>query len=71
MYQVYATDSDKGVNGEVRYAFLQTGTTNKDSENFNIGAVSGVITTNVTLDREKQASYGVSQLVVRVSPANT
>lgn len=56
MYEVYATDSDAGVNGEVRYAFLQTG----DWENFHIDALSGVITTTVKLDREKQALYSVS-----------
>lgn len=66
MYEVYATDSDEGVNGEVRYAFLQTGAGNKDWENFRIDAISGVITTTVKLDREKQALYGVSHLCVCV-----
>ncbi|XP_055358213.1 cadherin-23 isoform X2 [Betta splendens] len=59
VYEVYATDLDKGVNGEVRYSFLQTGAGNKDWENFKIDPVSGVITTTVKLDREKQASYGL------------
>ncbi|XP_016520287.1 cadherin-23 [Poecilia formosa] len=55
VYEVHATDSDAGVNGEVRYAFLQTGAGNRDWENFHIDAMSGVITTTVKLDREKQA----------------
>lgn len=63
VYEVYATDSDEGVNGEVRYAFLQSG---GDWQNFNIDAVSGVITTTVKLDREKKALYSVSQLCVCV-----
>ncbi|XP_068597669.1 cadherin-23 [Brachionichthys hirsutus] len=55
VYEVHATDSDEGVNGEVRYAFLQTGAGNRDWESFRIDATSGVITTTVKLDREKQA----------------
>lgn len=69
MYEVYATDSDKGVNGEVRYTFMQTGGGNRDWENFHIDAMSGVITTTVKLDREKLALYGVSQLCVCVCAA--
>lgn len=60
MYEVFATDEDEGVNGEVRYSFLQTGAGNRDWENFHIDAVTGVITTAVKLDREKQALYSVS-----------
>ncbi|XP_047207566.1 cadherin-23-like isoform X2 [Girardinichthys multiradiatus] len=55
VYEVHATDADEGVNGEVRYAFLQTGAGNRDWESFHIDAMSGVITTTVKLDREKQA----------------
>uniref|UniRef100_A0A3Q2DLG3 Cadherin-23 n=1 Tax=Cyprinodon variegatus TaxID=28743 RepID=A0A3Q2DLG3_CYPVA len=55
VYEVHATDSDEGVNGEVRYAFLQTGAGNRDWESFHIDPTSGVITTTVKLDREKQA----------------
>ncbi|XP_055018856.1 cadherin-23 [Boleophthalmus pectinirostris] len=55
VYEVHATDADEGVNGEVRYAFLQTGAGNRDWENFHIDAMTGVITTTVKLDREKQA----------------
>lgn len=60
VYEVFATDEDEGVNGEVRYSFLQTGAGNRDWENFHIDAVTGVITTAVKLDREKQALYSVS-----------
>lgn len=60
MYEVFATDEDEGVNGEVRYSFLQTGAGNRDWENFRIDALTGVITTAVKLDREKQALYSVS-----------
>lgn len=60
VYEVFATDEDEGVNGEVRYSFLQTGAGNRDWENFRIDAITGVITTAVKLDREKQALYSVS-----------
>ncbi|XP_029926425.1 cadherin-23 isoform X1 [Myripristis murdjan] len=59
VYEVFATDSDEGVNGQVRYAFLQTGAGNRDWENFHIDALTGVITTAVKLDREKQALYSL------------
>ena len=60
MYEVFATDGDEGVNGEVRYAFLQTGAGNRDWDNFHIDAITGVITTAIKLDREKQALHSVS-----------
>uniref|UniRef100_UPI003AAE43FE cadherin-23 isoform X1 n=1 Tax=Centroberyx gerrardi TaxID=166262 RepID=UPI003AAE43FE len=59
VYNVSATDSDEGVNGQVRYAFLQTGAGNRDWENFHIDALTGVITTAVKLDREKQALHSL------------
>ncbi|XP_045556594.1 cadherin-23 [Salmo salar] len=59
VYEVFATDGDEGVNGEVRYAFLQTGARNRDWENFHIDAITGVITTAVKLDREKQALHSL------------
>nr|XP_040035256.1 cadherin-23 isoform X2 [Gasterosteus aculeatus aculeatus] len=59
VYEVHATDSDEGVNGEVRYGFLQTGAGNRDWENFHIDAMSGVIVTTVKLDREKQALHSL------------
>lgn len=60
VYEVHATDADEGLNGEVRYAFLQMGAGNRDWENFHIDAVTGVITTTAKLDREKQALLSVS-----------
>ncbi|XP_031679104.1 cadherin-23 isoform X1 [Oncorhynchus kisutch] len=59
VYEVFATDGDEGVNGEVRYAFLQTGARNRDWENFHIDTITGVITTAVKLDREKQALHSL------------
>ncbi|KAK6328963.1 hypothetical protein J4Q44_G00009410 [Coregonus suidteri] len=59
VYEVFATDGDEGVNGEVRYAFLQTGAGNRDWENFHIDAITGVITTAIKLDREKQALHSL------------
>ncbi|XP_048863831.1 cadherin-23 isoform X2 [Brienomyrus brachyistius] len=59
VYEVFATDGDEGVNGEVRYAFLQTGAGNRDWENFHIDALTGVITTAVRLDREKQPLHSL------------
>ncbi|GAA6091168.1 cadherin-23 isoform X1, partial [Tachysurus ichikawai] len=59
VYEVFATDEDEGVNGEVRYSFLQTGAGNRDWENFRIDSITGVITTAVKLDREKQALYSL------------
>lgn len=68
VYEVFATDEDEGVNGEVRYSFLQTGAGNRDWENFHIDAVTGVITTAVKLDREKQALYSVSTASLSLFP---
>ncbi|XP_066549140.1 cadherin-23 [Amia ocellicauda] len=59
VYEVFATDGDEGVNGEVRYGFLQTGAGNRDWENFHIDPETGVITTAVRLDREKQALHSL------------
>ncbi|XP_070398263.1 cadherin-23 isoform X1 [Nothobranchius furzeri] len=59
VYEVHATDADAGLNGEVRYAFLPTGAGNRDWENFHIDPITGVITTTVKLDREKQAIYSL------------
>ncbi|KAG5266737.1 hypothetical protein AALO_G00235630 [Alosa alosa] len=59
VYEVFATDEDEGVNGEVRYSFLQTGAGNRDWENFHIDPITGVITTAVKLDREKQALHSL------------
>ncbi|KAF7666879.1 hypothetical protein LDENG_00090080 [Lucifuga dentata] len=59
VYEVYATDSDEGENGKVRYDFLQTVAGNKDWKNFQIDTLTGVITTAAKLDREKQALYSL------------
>lgn len=69
VYEVHATDADEGVNGEVRYAFMQTGAGNRDWENFYIDATTGVITTTVKLDREKQALLSVGFCVLNESPS--
>uniref|UniRef100_A0A7N6BHQ7 Cadherin-23 n=1 Tax=Anabas testudineus TaxID=64144 RepID=A0A7N6BHQ7_ANATE len=59
VYEVYATDSDKGVNGEVLYCFLQIGGEHGDWNNFSINNMTGVIETTVKLDREKQALFSL------------
>ncbi|XP_069466826.1 cadherin-23 isoform X2 [Ambystoma mexicanum] len=59
VYEVYATDKDEGVNGAVRYRLLKTGAGNKDWEYFSIDSVSGLIQTELRLDREKQAIYNL------------
>ncbi|KAK1791202.1 hypothetical protein P4O66_013223 [Electrophorus voltai] len=59
VYEVFATDVDEGVNGEVRYGFLQTGAGSRDWDSFRIDPLTGVITTTVKLDREKQALYSL------------
>uniref|UniRef100_A0A8C9TL15 Cadherin-related 23 n=1 Tax=Scleropages formosus TaxID=113540 RepID=A0A8C9TL15_SCLFO len=56
VYEVFATDGDEGMNGEVRYDFMTDGG-NRDWENFHIDPLTGVITTAVRLDREKQALH--------------
>ncbi|XP_051779861.1 cadherin-23 isoform X1 [Erpetoichthys calabaricus] len=57
VFEVYATDRDEGLNGKVTYSFLQTTAGNKDWDNFKINMESGVITTAVRLDREKQSIH--------------
>ncbi|XP_057259292.1 cadherin-23 isoform X7 [Pezoporus wallicus] len=59
VYEVYATDKDEGLNGEVLYNLLKTGAGNKDWEYFSIDSVSGLIQTAMRLDREKQAVYNL------------
>ncbi|XP_061229899.1 cadherin-23 isoform X3 [Neopsephotus bourkii] len=59
VYEVYATDKDEGLNGEVLYNLLKTGAGNKDWEYFTIDSVSGLIQTAMRLDREKQAVYNL------------
>uniref|UniRef100_A0ABM5GIZ2 Protocadherin-23 isoform X1 n=1 Tax=Pogona vitticeps TaxID=103695 RepID=A0ABM5GIZ2_9SAUR len=63
--QIYATDSDSGLNGEIEYSIL-TGNTNKA---FLIDPVQGIISTNRILDREDIPSYRlVVQAADRGSP---
>ena len=50
---VSATDSDIGRNGEVRFSIIK----GNDDDAFQIDSISGQITVNGTIDREKQASY--------------
>ncbi|XP_071987316.1 cadherin-23 isoform X2 [Engystomops pustulosus] len=59
VYEVYATDNDEGLNGEVRYSLLKTGAGNKDWEYFSIDLTNGLIQTAQRLDREKQAIYNL------------
>uniref|UniRef100_A0A8C3N8H9 Cadherin-23 n=1 Tax=Geospiza parvula TaxID=87175 RepID=A0A8C3N8H9_GEOPR len=59
VYEVYATDKDEGLNGEVLYNLLKTGAGNKDWEYFSIDSVSGLIQTAKRLDREQQAVYNL------------
>ncbi|XP_044577360.1 protocadherin-like wing polarity protein stan isoform X2 [Cotesia glomerata] len=61
---VKATDKDSGRNAEVEYNILSTtggGTTSiaQDSETFRIDQKSGVVTTRMSLDREKTEVYTV------------
>lgn len=50
---ISATDSDGGSNGQVQYSIVRG---NKDDE-FQINPISGKITVNGNIDREKTASY--------------
>lgn len=50
---VSATDSDIGRNGEVRFSIIK----GNDDDAFQIDSISGQITVNGMIDREKQASY--------------
>ncbi|XP_078387064.1 cadherin-23 [Cetorhinus maximus] len=58
VYEVLATDNDEGLNGAVRYDFLKTAV-NRDWEYFSIDPLSGIISTTVRLDRERQAVYNL------------
>nr|XP_060634795.1 protocadherin-23 [Anolis sagrei ordinatus] len=62
--QIYATDSDNGLNREIEYSIL-SGNTN---EAFVIDSAQGVISTNTILDREDVSSY---RLVVQVADRGT
>ncbi|XP_028599298.2 protocadherin-23 [Podarcis muralis] len=62
--QIYATDDDAGLNGEIEYSIL-SGNTN---EAFLIDSAQGIISTNAILDREDIPSY---RLVVQAADRGT
>ncbi|XP_061440503.1 protocadherin-23 isoform X2 [Rhineura floridana] len=63
--QIYATDDDTGINGEIEYSVI-SGNTN---EAFLIDSAQGIISTNTILDREDISSYRlVVQAVDKGSP---
>ncbi|XP_060102606.1 protocadherin-23 [Heteronotia binoei] len=51
--QIYATDPDSGINGELKYSIF-SGNTN---EAFLIDSAQGIISANIVLDREGISSY--------------
>ncbi|XP_062991159.1 protocadherin-23 [Elgaria multicarinata webbii] len=62
--QIYATDSDSGLNGEIEYSVL-SGNTN---DVFVIDSAQGIISTNTILDHEDVSSY---RLVVQAADRGT
>lgn len=65
--QIFATDKDLGLNGQIRYSF--SGGNNGDGA-FRVDPTSGIIRTNRMLDRESVALYNlVAYAVDRGSPA--
>ncbi|KAH0616047.1 hypothetical protein JD844_026842 [Phrynosoma platyrhinos] len=62
--QIYATDSDSGLNGDIEYSIL-SGNTNGA---FVIDSAQGIMSTNMTLDREDISSY---RLVVQAADRGT
>ncbi|XP_053114005.1 protocadherin-23-like isoform X2 [Hemicordylus capensis] len=62
--QIYATDPDSGLNGEIEYSII-SGNTNKA---FLIDSAQGIISTNTVLDREDFSSY---RLVVQAVDKGT
>ncbi|XP_017277987.1 protocadherin-23 [Kryptolebias marmoratus] len=66
--QVFASDADSGVNGQIEYSIL-SGNTN---EPFILDSVRGILATNVVLDREITPSYKlVLQAADKGSPSLT
>ena len=61
VFRVVATDPDdpKTPEGTLVYRFLEDGKVGSDAYNFNMNAGSGLITTRVPLDRERQAQYSL------------
>ncbi|CAL1293860.1 unnamed protein product [Larinioides sclopetarius] len=65
--QIFATDKDLGLNGQIRYSF--TGGDNGDGA-FRVDPTSGIIRTNRMLDRESVSLYAlVAYAVDRGSPS--
>lgn len=51
--QVFASDADSGMNGQIEYSILSGNHNNA----FILDAVRGILATNVLLDREITSSY--------------
>ncbi|XP_042325607.1 protocadherin-23 [Sceloporus undulatus] len=62
--QIYATDPDSGLNGDIEYSVL-SGNTNRA---FVIDSTQGIMSTNMILDREDISSY---RLVVQAADRGT
>ena len=61
---VHAVDEDQGLNGEIRYEFIQNPSDRyQDWRSFHIDSQSGVITTAINIDREAQLVYFVSIVI--------
>ncbi|XP_023854145.1 protocadherin-23 [Salvelinus sp. IW2-2015] len=58
--QVFASDADRGVNGQIEYSILS----GNQNEAFIIDSVRGILVTNTVLDREITSSY---KLVLQAS----
>ena len=59
---VHAVDNDQGLNGEVRYQFIENPSDRyQDWRSFHIDSETGVITTAINIDREVQRVFLVSQ----------
>lgn len=64
---VEAEDKDTGANGEVRY-HLRIGENNlQDTPVFHLDPITGLLSTKLVLDREKQHKYEVRKLLDRKS----
>ncbi|XP_033119933.1 protocadherin-23-like isoform X2 [Anneissia japonica] len=66
--KVSATDDDTGSNAQITYRFANTG----QSDHFRIDPLTGIITTNVQLDREVEEQYKLTlEAVDGGTPPNT
>uniref|UniRef100_A0A0K0EGQ1 Cadherin n=1 Tax=Strongyloides stercoralis TaxID=6248 RepID=A0A0K0EGQ1_STRER len=57
--KVEAIDDDTGINGEIKYYFI-----NNNQSNFIIDSDSGIIFTNISLDREKIDKYSLEVIAI-------